>query len=84
MTKKMYTLPIEANVHILVNESAPPDLFSRGQDAAWAASMYGPMTERQILEHWAFNAVVNGILHVSSLDGWADVARDAVDIEVVP
>ena len=79
---RIITHEISVQVHILVTDDAPDDLFSRGQDTEWASALYGPMTEQEIVDHWSFNAVTNGILHIDHLDGWADVPAGSVDIEV--
>jgi hypothetical protein len=81
-TKAMHSITIEATVDILVTEDAPGDLFTRGSDPEWAKQHYGPMDEDQILAHWAYNSVANGIWQVERLDGWADVPEGAVEIEV--
>jgi hypothetical protein len=49
----------------------------------WRECLYDLRTEDDVLDHWAYNAVVNGIRDVSELDGWADVLRGTVTFRVL-
>lgn len=46
--------------------------------------IYGDLTTAQrVLEHFAYNAVYNGIDRASRLDGWVDLDPDAVRMTVL-
>lgn len=50
---------------------------------AWRESAYGDIkTEKDVVEHWAYNAVANGQSGVEGLDGWADMDEGAVRLSV--
>lgn len=49
----------------------------------WRESAYGAIkTEKDVVEHWAYNAVANGQDGVDELDGWADMDAGAVRLSV--
>lgn len=58
-------------------------VFERGQEKDWQDAFYGPMDVNEMVHHLASNAIRNGILDASRLDGFADLARDAVTMDVV-
>lgn len=44
----------------------------------WRSQMYALHTEAEVYQHWAYNALSNGVVSVNQLDGWADLPDDAV------
>jgi len=69
------TLSIEVK-----NRDAIERVTGAGGDE-WRSQFYRLHTVRDVLEHWAYNAVINGIYDVSRLEGWADLDSDAVVID---
>ena len=62
-----------------------PDALERvvGPDGdEWRSQFYRLHTVEDVLEHWAYNALCNGIYDISRLEGWADLATTDVDIGV--
>jgi hypothetical protein len=50
----------------------------------WRSQMYPTIkTERDVLQHWATNAVANGVVDVCELDGWADLDAEIVTMQVL-
>lgn len=49
----------------------------------WREDLYNLTTRDQVLEHLAYNAVVNGQENGRILDGWADLDVDALTMEVM-
>lgn len=63
----------------------PSDAITRITGPAgdeWRAQMYALRTEADVYQHWAYNALSNGVTRVNSLDGWADLPDDAVRFAV--
>lgn len=57
--------------------------LNRALDPDWRDHMYSDMdTREKVLAHFADNAIRNGVDDASSLDGWADLERGAVTMEV--
>ena len=74
---------VRATVLITIHDDvAPADLITRGMDPEFASAYYGEMDEKAVLDHWAYNAVMNGVSSPHRLDGWADIPKDAVDLWV--
>ena len=49
----------------------------------WREQFYRTIkTAEDVVAHFAYNAVANGVTDVSRLEGWADVDDDAVEIVV--
>lgn len=48
----------------------------------WRAQFYRLTTAEDVLEHWTYNTLINGVRDVQRLEGWADLAEDAVTIDV--
>ena len=76
---------MEIEVMVDIDEAlAPADLFTRTTTDEWRDALYDLPTRESVLEHWAFNAIHNGVRDVSRLEGWGDVADDAVRLRVRP
>lgn len=63
-----------------------PDVIERvtgpGGDE-WRAQFYPTIeTPDDVVAHFAFNAITNGVHDISRLDGWADCDPDDVRIEI--
>lgn len=65
--------------HSYEGNPQPDERGSKG----WRNVYYQLRTRDEVLEHLAFNAVANGIGDASRLDGWADLAYGAVDMDVL-
>lgn len=74
---------IEATVLITINDS---DVLGRvtgpGGDE-WRAFAYPFHSEADVLNHFAYNAVANGVGRCNVLDGWADLPDDAARFDVI-
>ena len=66
-----YTIHIDCNVVIDVPD---PEYIERWVDEQ--------NDRNSVLDHLAFNAVVNGIEDASRLDGWGDLERDQLTMHV--
>lgn len=47
----------------------------------WRGNLYDIRTRDQVLEMLASNAIRNAVFHVNRLDGWADLAIDAAEMD---
>lgn len=79
---------IEARAQVLVyiEDRAPEDLFTRAEDVeGFQKHLYGDSVrdKQTVLEHWAYNALVNNVQDASRLDGWGDLERGMVEFRVV-
>lgn len=84
------TLPCSATVVVNVRDDAPHDWLDRVTAAGFPYTRYdgSPMSEREGLEMLADNAMRNGVEDASRLDGWGDLDRgmvtmDVLDVEVL-
>lgn len=82
----MIEIEMVCTAQIITND-APADWLSRVTTADFpykrlTATGSRPLTEREGLEHLAFNAVANGIEDASRLDGWADIEPGAVTMRL--
>jgi hypothetical protein len=77
-----YTETVEVTVEIEVNDRDAIDRVTGPAGSEWRAHAYALYTERDVLEHWAYNAVANGVQLACQLNGWADMNDDAVRMHV--
>lgn len=73
-----YTASAEVTVKIEVNDREAIERVTGPGGDEWRSYAYKLYTERDVLEHWAYNAVANGVERVNRLDGWGDMDDDAV------
>lgn len=48
----------------------------------WRSHLYNLRTEDDVLNHWARNALVGGVVDLCQLDGWADMEAEKVTFQV--
>lgn len=81
---EIYEIRVECVVRVIVNREygVPDDLFTRAETEDFQKHLYGDaVSDKQtVLKHWAYNAVANGVGSPHRLDGWGDLATDAVDL----
>lgn len=82
MSAGRYVTLSAATVEITVAENAPDDVFTRMESGDLPANLYGVMDRDQVLAHWSYNALRNGVTDASALDGWADMDRNMVTFDV--
>lgn len=77
-------IEVVATVTITPSPTAPADWLSRvaGEDFPYRHAGGRALTEREGLEHLAYNAVANGVEDASRLDGWGDLERGDVTMHV--
>lgn len=74
----MATYLVDLNLEVTLEVN--PEVIAVALTPAWRADFYNLEDETAVLEHLAWNLVVNGA-RLSQLDGWAD--RDDSDAVVV-
>ena len=79
------TVEVEVNdpnvIDRCVNNEPTPSIAA--PEAGWRDQFY-PLHDRDdVLEHLAYNAAVNGQDDATSLDGWADLPHNAVQMRVI-
>jgi hypothetical protein len=82
-TPVKHDLVVEATVRVTVKD---PDVIERvtgPKGDEWRELLYQLHTEADVLEHFAYNAVANGVGRCNVLDGWADLPDDAATFDVV-
>jgi hypothetical protein len=48
----------------------------------WRSQFYRLHTLDDVLEHWAYNVICNGVFDISLLEGWADLQDADVGIDI--
>jgi hypothetical protein len=76
-------VPVRAEVCIEIADGIDP--FERvtgpeGDD--FRHNLYDLHTREDVVNHWAYNAVANGVHDASYLDGWADYERGLITFYV--
>lgn len=70
-------------VVIFIGSDAPANLFSRMTEEPDVYNQcHGPMNRDEVLEHWSYNAAVNGVYDAIQLDGWADLMPGIVKFQI--
>lgn len=76
---------IETHTYVTVEVADDCDAITRvtgeGGDE-WRSHYYNFATEQDVLEHFAYNAIANGVEDANRLDGWADLPDGAVTMLV--
>src|SRR4051812_3202968 len=67
-------------VVIDIHDREPIERVTGSDGDEWRAVLYDLRTEDDVLDHWAYNAVANGVVDVCELDGWADVPAGTVTL----
>lgn len=83
MTEEIKTdleVQVTAHVRVVIDPSAPADVYTRAETEEFQSSLYGDeVADRDgVLRHWAYNAIVNNVDDASRLDGWGDLDRGMV------
>lgn len=61
-----------------------PDAIERITGAGgdeWRSHFYALHTFEDVIDHWTYNVVNNGVRDITRLDGWADLDPDDVVVE---
>jgi hypothetical protein len=74
---------VVARVAVDIRDREPVERVIGAGGDEWREHLYDLRTEGDVLDHWAYNAVVNGTRDVSELDGWADVPAGTVTFRVL-
>lgn len=79
---RKFRVTVAIDVEVTVND---PDVFERvtGPNGdEWRAHLYNFTTEDQIVRHLAYNCAVNSEVNACQLDGWADLPKTAVNLQI--
>lgn len=77
MAMNKYLVEFNGTLEVSFNDDAMPDGLV--PDDEWRSQFYGSLkTPEDVAEHFAYNHIVNGVDHVTRLDGWADRKQDEV------
>jgi uncharacterized protein (DUF58 family) len=83
MTKRTFEVEVSATVCIVVDTDYTTD-FGDALDPRRMEGIYSDVdTPEAMVAHLAYNAVRNGYRVASSLDGWADLPPEAVDMILI-
>lgn len=83
MSETKRTVSMIAEVEIIASDDAPADVISRGTTAEFRESLYDFKSEDEVIEHLAYNCIVNGVEDAIRLDGWADLKPGVLTMQVV-
>lgn len=71
MPKRVFDVEVITTVRVNVDEDTPDEFGSPWNPARMDDIYESIRTPNDMLEHWAYNAVANGITNARRLDGWA-------------
>jgi len=74
---------LEAEVEIEVHDPSVITRVTGPEGDEWRSYAYDLHTRNDVLQHLAYNCAINGQSNASSLDGWADLPKEAVSMHVV-
>ena len=74
-----YTVDTDVRLTITVRNPDAMERVTGPNGDEWRSQFYALHTVEDVLEHWAYNVILNGVRDVSRLDGWADLDITAVD-----
>lgn len=80
------SIELSATLLVYIEDRAPDDVFTRAENVEeFQKPLYGDSVrdKQTVLEHWAYNALLNGVDDASRLDGWGDLERGMVEFRVV-
>ena len=80
---RRFLVTTEVTAEIIVNDE---DVIERvmGPDGdEWRSKLYDLHTRDDVLNHLAYNCIVNGRRDVTMLDGWADLSRDVTRMDII-
>lgn len=78
-------IEMASTVVITASDDAPADWLTRvtRDDFPYRHMDGSALSEREGLEHLAYNAVANGVEDASRLDGWSDLDRGVLTMRVL-
>lgn len=78
---QVFDVEMQVTVRVTITD---PLVISRPVENTdgWRDDLYPLFTQDDVLEHLAYNAVMNGSTNASRLDGWADLPASAVRMDV--
>lgn len=74
-----HRVEIRATVLIHVHDD---EVFTRIEEDDFKQSIGTYDSRQEVLEHFAFNAIANGVTDARSLDGWADLSPGVAIMQV--
>ncbi len=77
------TVQFRCDVEVIINDPRVITSVTGPEGDEWRSQFYGLRTERDVIEHLAYNCVANGCTNAKLLDGWADLPADAVSMRIV-
>lgn len=86
MKKLEGTFQTEGEFIVHIADNAPVDIFTRAESVEdFKQHLYGDSVrdKQTVLDHWAYNATLNGVDDASRLDGWGDLERGMVTFRVI-
>lgn len=76
------TIQLTCEVNIIIRDPAVITRYTGPEGDYMRSQFYKLHTEFDVLRHLAYNCIANGCADATSLDGWADLSKDAVSMEI--
>ena len=67
---------------VIVHDREPLERVTGPGGDEWRSQFYNLHTDEEVIEHFVFNAVTNGVHDITRLEGWADCDSGAITIEI--
>lgn len=82
MNARKFRVSYTIDVEVIVNDADVFDRITGPSGDEWRAEFYGMRTERDVVDHFAFNAIANRVCQANELDGWADLGENAATMTI--
>lgn len=82
MASSTTVVEVTSTVTITINHREPIERVTGPDGHAWRVQAYQLFTEADVLNHWAENCVMNAVVDINQLDGWADVKAGIVTMSM--
>ena len=83
MNMRRFLVTTEVTAEIIVNDEDVIERVTGPDGDEWRSKLYDLHTRDDVLNHLAYNCIVNGRRDVTMLDGWADLSRDVTRMDII-
>lgn len=82
MSARGFTIDVGVRVEVDIHDADVIERITGSGGDEWRSQFYPLHDAADVMEHIAFNAILNGVTDVSRLEGWGDLPSTAASITV--